>query len=185
MTPEASPPSDAVLVARARAGDDQAFGLLVSRHVRAALAVARGVVGDPDLAEDVCQDALFRVWQRLGDCRDPERFAAWLARAVHRFALNAIRRRRTTPLPDLPEPAAPGPSAQQGMETADLRRRLDQALAQLSAEQRTVVLLFDQEDWPHARIAEALDTTEAMSRQHLMLARRRLRRLLGPEGDRS
>ncbi len=183
MTLEADPRSDAELVARARAGDDLAFGALVGRHARAALAVARGVVGDLDLAEDVCQDALFRIWQRLGDCREPARFAAWMARAVHRHALNAVRRRRTAPLSESGEIVAAGPSAQQNIEAGELKRRLERALAELSVEQRTAVLLFDQEEWSHAQIAGALDTTEAMSRQHLMLGRRRLRTLLGTERE--
>jgi RNA polymerase sigma-70 factor (ECF subfamily) len=179
LTPEADPRSDADLVARARAGDDDAFGRLVQRYARAALAVARGVVGDVDLAEDVCQDALFRVWQRLGDCREPDRFAAWLARAVRRHALNAIRGRRTAPMSEAAEVAASAAPPDRAAEAAELGRRLDRALERLTAEQRTAVLLFDLEGWPHARIAEALDTTEAMSRQHLMLARRRIRELLG------
>lgn len=168
-------------MARARAGDDRAFGVLVARHVRGALALARGVVGDPDAAEDVCQDAIFRAWQRLGDCRQPARFGAWLARAVHRHALNALRRKPTVSLSETDQLADAGPPPDFRVKTAELRRHLEDALRLLSAEQRTVVLLFDLEGWSHVRIAEALDTTEAMSRQHLMLARRRLRELLPKE----
>jgi RNA polymerase sigma-70 factor (ECF subfamily) len=90
-TPEADPRSDATLLERARAGDDQAFGLLIARHATAALAVARGVLGDVDAAEDVCQDALFRIWGRLGECRQPDRFGAWIASAVRRHALKMSR----------------------------------------------------------------------------------------------
>lgn len=173
--------TDADLVLRARAGDEQAFGLLVARHARAALAVARGVVGDADLAEDVCQDAMFRVWQRLDECREPERFAAWLARAVHRHALNAIRGRRTAPLSEAGGLATPAPTPDRVAEATDLRHRLEQALLRLTPDQRQAVLLFDLEGWPHARIAEALETTVEMSRQHLMNGRRELRRLLDKE----
>lgn len=181
LTPDAEPRTDADLVTRARAGDEHAFGMLVARHARGALAIARGVLGDPDAAEDVCQDAIFRAWQRLEDCREPDRFGAWLARTVHRHALNAVRRKPAVSLTDADELADPGRSPDHKADAADLRRRLDQALRLLSAEQRAVVLLFDLEDWSHASIADALDTTEAMSRQHLMLARRRLRQLLSKE----
>jgi len=181
MTPEADPRSDAALLACASAGDDEAFTRLVARHARAAFAVARAVVGDADLAEDVCQDALFRIWQRLGDCRDPERFGAWMARAVHRHALNALRGRRPTLPLETGAIEAAGPEPDRQAEQVDLRGRLDRALRELSGEQRQTVLLFDLEGWSHAEIAETLGTTEAMSRQHLMLARRRLRQLLAPE----
>ena len=43
------------------------------------------------------------------------------------------------------------------------------------------VLLSDLHDWPHDRIAEMLDTSPGMSRQHLFKARRRLRELLGAD----
>jgi RNA polymerase sigma-70 factor (ECF subfamily) len=175
---------DAVLLARARAGDDGAFAALVSRHARAAFLIARAVVGDADLAEDVCQDALFRVWLRLDRCREPERFAAWLARAVRRHALNALRGRRRSEALDARDLPAGGRSPHGAAELADLRTRLDRALLQLSLEQRQAVLLYDLEGWSHVEIAASLGTTEAMSRQHLMLGRRRLRRLLAPEESR-
>lgn len=163
----------------ARAGDDRAFGALVDRYATRAFAVARSVVGDADAAEDVCQDALFRVWQRLADCRDAERFGAWLLQAVRRHALNDIRARRLTS--DLSHHAASGPLPDRAAELADLRRNLAAALGRLEPEQRQAVLLFDLEGWSHADIAAVLETSEAMSRQHLMLGRRRLRALLAKE----
>ena len=139
--------------------------------------MAQAVVADIDLAEDVCQDAIFRVWKRLAECRDPNRFGAWLARAVHRHALNALRQRRGEPLDgvQLDSPAA-GPDVR--AEQADVAARLERALACLSLEQREAVVLFDIEGWSHGEIAILLETSEAMSRQHLMLGRRRLRQLL-------
>lgn len=176
-TLQADSRSDAILLACARAGDDQAFALLLSRHSRTAMAIAYAVSGDMDQAEDICQDAIFRVWQRLEECRDPERFGAWLARAVHRLALNSLRQKRGERLEGMElEAAAPGPDIR--AEHADDRIRLERGLKQLSREQRRVVILFDLEGWSHAEIAELLETSEAMSRQHLMLGRRRLRELL-------
>jgi RNA polymerase sigma-70 factor (ECF subfamily) len=141
------------------------------------LAIAYAVAGDLDLAEDICQDAIFRAWQRLGECRDPARFGAWLSRAVHRHALNALRRRRGERLEELElEDLTPGPDV--GAERADTITRLERGLNQLSGQQRQVVILFDLEGWSHGEIAELLETSEAMSRQHLMLGRRRLRELL-------
>ena len=169
--------TDAALVAAARSGDDAAFAALVNRHARAALAVARAVVGDADVAEDVCQEALFRVWQHLDDCREPDRFATWLAVAVRRHALNALRGQRTTfELSHDLVSESRGP--ERNVEADEELRALQSAMEKLSSEQRQAVLLFDLEGWSHAEIAESLGTTEAMSRQHLMLGRRRLRMLL-------
>jgi RNA polymerase sigma-70 factor (ECF subfamily) len=181
-TPEADARSDAALFACARAGDDHAFGQLIARHAQVAFVVARGVVGDVDLAEDVCQDAMFRIWRHLEECREPERFGAWLARAVQRHALNALRARRETQPLDAQDVASTRPAPDREAETADLRTRLDQALLQLTPEQRQAVLLFDLEGWSHAQVAEMLGTSAAMSRQHVMLGRRRLRQLLAEGG---
>lgn len=177
-TPDADPRSDAELFAAARSGDDHAFAMLATRHARAALAVARGVVGDADAAEDVCQEALFSAWRRLDQCREPGRFGAWLASTVRRHALNALRgpRREPNDWHDVPSDQR-GPDRL--AEDADARARIEAALRQLSPEQRQAVLLFDLEGWSHAEIAALLETTEAMSRQHLMLGRRRMRQLLG------
>lgn len=170
------------MYAAARTGDDRAFATLATRHARAALAVARGVVGDVDAAEDVCQDALFQVWRRLDQCREPHRFGAWLATAVRRHALNSLRGQRTE-ANELHHVASDRRGPDRLAEDADARSRIDAALRRLSPEQRQVVLLFDLEGWSHAEIAALLETTEAMSRQHLMLGRRRMRQLLGSEED--
>lgn len=183
-TAESDARLDTELFDAARQGDRDAYGVLLKRHGRAAYATALAIVGDPDAAEDVCQDALFRIWQRLGECRAPDRFAAWMASAVRRHALNAIRSRPPRAPLDPESVLWPGPSPDRHTEQVELRSRLLQALAGLSTEQRQAVLLFDLAEWPHARIAEALGTTEAMSRQYLMQGRRRLRRLLeGKEND--
>jgi RNA polymerase sigma factor (sigma-70 family) len=145
--------------------------------------VAHAVVADIDLAEDVCQDAMFRVWKRLAECREPDRFGAWLARAVHRHALNALRHRRGEPLEGIHlAVTSPGPDIR--AEQADLTERLGRALGQLSVAQREAVVLFDMEGWSHGEIAALLETSEAMSRQHLMLGRRRLRELLEGKEER-
>ena len=142
------------------------------------------MVVDPDLAEDVCQDALFRVWQHIGDCRSPERFGPWLAQAVRRHALNALRSRRPVVPLDAQTLADPDAGPARRAERSDLTARLGRALGQLSPEQRQAVLIYDLEGWSHAEVAAALGTSEGMSRQHLMLARRRLRKLLAdPEDD--
>jgi len=63
----------------------------------------------------------------------------------------------------------------------ELRRELEFALSELGETRREVVLLHDLEGWKHRDIAEALEISEGMSRQHLMVARRTLRERLGME----
>jgi RNA polymerase sigma-70 factor (ECF subfamily) len=172
---------DASLVARARLGDAAAFGTLLRRHFRAAYLVALAQVGNDADAEDVCQDAFVRCWERLPDCREPSRFGGWLVRIVRNTAHNRREYLRVREV----EPAEVGANvaspvfADTAFQTAELRDLLLQALARLTLVQREVVLLHDLEGWLHAAIAERLGLSEVMSRRHLSDARRKLRQLLG------
>lgn len=172
--------SDAVLVERARSGDGAAFEVLVRRHLRAAYAIALGILRNPADAEDVSQDAFVRALERLDEC-DPERFAAWLLRIVRNTAISAQRRRRVRqamPLEwangarSLSDPA-------KDAERSALRERLLEAMEPLPEKQREVLLLHDLEGWRHREIGEALGMPEGTVRYTLFQARRAMRERLG------
>jgi RNA polymerase sigma factor (sigma-70 family) len=161
------PDSDAALVARALAGDAHAFESLVRRHFRAAYD-----------ADDVCQDAFVRAWERLADCREPHRFAAWLAQIVRNRARNRLayfRIRRVLPMAAAEHRASAGASPHADAEREELRRALLAALGGLPRVQREVVMLHDLEGMKHGEIAELVGCSEGMSRRHLSDARRVLR----------
>ena len=181
MSSASAAESDAALVARTRAGEAAAFEILVRRYFRAAFLVALARVGERADAEDVCQEALLRSWQRIHECRDPSRFAAWLIRIVRNTALNRreyLDVRATAPL-DLTSPYAAPDRTDHLTDQRELREQLEAALAEITVDQREVVLLHDLEGWPHAEIAGRLEISEVMSRRHLSDARKRLRALLG------
>src|SRR5437867_2689575 len=115
MASEAQPPGgapriehgdEAALVARARAGDRAAFGVLVERYAAPARRVARAVLDDPDDADDAAQDALLAALVKLHQY-DPRRsFGPWLMRIISNAATDRRRRRsvrRAEPL----DPNAP------------------------------------------------------------------------------
>ena len=64
--------TDGLLVSRVRRGDSRAFDRLVRRHLRAAHAVARAKLDNPDDADDVVQDAFIKALERIDDCRNPD-----------------------------------------------------------------------------------------------------------------
>jgi len=85
---------EADLVARARAGDRNAFGVLVERYAGQARRVARAVLDDPDDADDAAQDAFLSALVKLGQF-DPRRpFGPWLLRIVANAAADRRRRRK-------------------------------------------------------------------------------------------
>jgi RNA polymerase sigma-70 factor (ECF subfamily) len=173
--------SDTALVARVRLGDAAAFDVLARRHFRAAYLVALAHVGDGNRAdaEDVCQEGLLRAWERIHDCRDASRFAAWLVRIVRNAAFNRREYLAVRVAEPIEHSTAAAPQrADRAVQRRELRVALDGALAQLTTVQREVVLLHDLEGWTHGDVARSLDISEAMSRRHLSDARKRLRALL-------
>jgi RNA polymerase sigma-70 factor, ECF subfamily len=173
--------SDARLVERARNGDPFAFESLVRRHLKGAHAVALSELADARDAEDAVQDAFINALERLDECRDPAAFGAWLRQIVRNRARSVGRRERVRQTESL-DVAAPRSSLSdpaRDLDRAELRRRLEAALATLTPVQRAVVLMHDLEGYRHREIAAELEIPEGTVRSHLFLARRALRRQLG------
>lgn len=171
--------SDGELVARAREGEEVAFGALVERYMRSAYVVALSVTGRHEDAQDAAQESLLVALERLDECRSPEKFAGWLMTIVRNRARNLVRRevlRDTDPVPD--SARSSGPTPERELETLELRRELTDALDDLPEVQRQVVLLHDMEGWKHREIAERLDLPSGTVRSHLHFARKALRRAL-------
>jgi RNA polymerase sigma-70 factor (ECF subfamily) len=171
--------SDADLVKGARLGDAAAFDALVRRYARPAYAIALSMVGNDDDAADICQDVFVRVMERLEECRWPDRFGGWFFTILRSTAHNYRRRerlRRAAPLEEDTAAARDNPS--RDAEREELRRRMGAALAALPRIESEVVVLHDLEGWTHAALAKALGITEVGSRQHLFVARRKLREWL-------
>jgi RNA polymerase sigma-70 factor, ECF subfamily len=84
------------LAVRARAGDREAFGMLIALHQRAACRVAAAALMNQSEIEEAVQDACVTAWQRIDRLDDPSAFRAWLLRITWRKALD--RRRSLTTL---------------------------------------------------------------------------------------
>jgi len=95
---EAPPPvegcDDAVLVARALAGDSLAEAQIYRRHARALGNLAARLLGSRADAEDVVQETFVTALERLGDLRDPARLRPWLTRVTVSLAQKRLRKRR-------------------------------------------------------------------------------------------
>lgn len=86
-------PREAGLVRRARDGDSDAFGELVTTHQQAAFRVACLLAGDPADAEEAAQEGFVRAWSALGRFRDDAPFRPWLLAIVGNEARNRRRSR--------------------------------------------------------------------------------------------
>ena len=79
---------DAQLVARAVAGEQRAFELLVIKYQRRITRLAAHMVRDTELAQDIAQETFIRAWRALHQFRGEAQFSTWL----HRIAVNTAKR---------------------------------------------------------------------------------------------
>ena len=171
----------AELVARAKAGDHQAFEQLVIRYRPRIFALALHLTGSPSDADDITQDAFLKAYARLCDFEGRSQFFTWLYRiALHR-ALNIKRdrgRRPTSPLDDPRIKAAIAVDAGGPEHAVVLQESYAHLLAgfdRLSPMLRTTVVLTTLQGLSHKEAAVVLDTTEGTIAWRVHEARRKLR----------
>lgn len=169
--------TDFLTIQRAIEGDERALRALWSQHAPHIDAVVRRLAGDPDLAEDICQEVWIQIFRALPTYRGESQFGTWAHRIAVNRTLNALRRtRRLTKIEtDIEEETV---AVDHGGEKAMLRSVIDAATAQLSPGARTVFLMHDVEGFTHEEIATELGITPGGSKSQLFKARAKLRRLL-------
>ncbi|MFJ8537290.1 RNA polymerase sigma factor [Streptomyces sp. NPDC093591] len=174
---------DGLLAVRAAEGDEDSFAVLVQRHSRTLLALARCMLGNAQDAEDAVQDAFVSAWRRLPEYRHSAQFRTWMYRITVNRCLT-MRRRRLPPLPldAVAEPAtgdewnSPARAAEQNAATAALAG----ALGELDAGQRVCWILRELQGLPYKEIAHVTQTSEQTVRGRLFRARRSLKEAMAP-----
>ncbi len=190
MTIDLSDARDRDLVQRIRRRDGEAFRGLFGRYAPSAMAIARRVVRQPFLAEEIVQEAFLAVW------RNPEGYdqargsvRAWLMGMVHHRAVDLVRReesqRRRAEASQLTETTVVEDPAAQVVDEIGLpeeREAVRGALAELPPEQRQVIELMYFDGLSQSKIAEKLSLPLGTVKSRTLLGMRRLRgRLAGME----
>jgi RNA polymerase sigma-70 factor, ECF subfamily len=167
--------ADSDLMARVAGGDQWAFRALTERHAHAALRLARRILGDEAMGEDVVQEAFLRVWINAPRWRPQAAFRTWLYRIVVNRSLNAKRRVPHLPLDAAPHAAAEQPPADEQLAHDERDRRLAAAIAALPPRQRAAIVLTYQEGLSNSEAADVLDTSVSSIETLLVRAKRALR----------
>jgi len=177
------PSAEAVLVRRARAGETAAFGELVSIYMQRCYYVALGMVGSPQDAEDLSQEAFARAFRARARL-DPDRpFYPWLYQILRRLCFNFTRdtsaRRRKLEyaggwLVAEARSRAAADDPERVRTTDALRERLEHEIAELSPTQREVFVLKEFQGLKYREIAELLDVPIGTVMSRLYAARQRL-----------
>jgi RNA polymerase sigma-70 factor (ECF subfamily) len=168
------------LVERSQTGDRDAFGELVRRLERPLFNVALRILSDREEARDATQTAFVKAWTHLDHFDRHHRFFSWIYRILLNEALNRRRKRRPEALsPDLPDRADTPPAA---LARERARCLVNEAVLELSPDQRDVVLLRHWLDLSYEDIGTRLGVPAKTVKSRLFAARRSLEAKLRTRG---
>jgi RNA polymerase sigma-70 factor, ECF subfamily len=187
--PRDAPPASADLIARARAGDAEAFRELVERHSRAVYRVAYRITGRAEDAEDVVQETFLRAYRQLDRFEARSNFGTWLHRIAANCSVDLLRGRPRREMNEETETlerlgggdthgALPSPErALLGRQIAD---RVAQALDRLSDMERAAFTLRHFEGLSIEEISRALGLRTSATKHSIFRAVKKMRHELKP-----
>jgi RNA polymerase sigma-70 factor (ECF subfamily) len=183
---------DLSLVSKAKTGDPDAFRALVVRYQRKVYAVALGIVKDPDLAWDVAQEAFVRVHQSLATFEGKSAFSTWLFRIATHLAIDTLRKERPGLKDDVDEvreadlegggegilSTALGNDPRANVLRRELAAKIQDALATLSENHRTILVLREVEGLSYEELAQRLGIHKGTVMSRLFHARKNMQAAL-------
>jgi len=189
--------TDEELVARATAGDLEAFNQLVRRWERPIYALAYRTLGREEDARDVVQEAFLRAYRGLRGFKGQAKFSSWLYRITLNLCRDWMRRERRTPVVQVSEGtdpmdladahAVPSESVEELVARREMSAAVARAMAELPEEQRTAIMLKEYQGLTFQEIADLLDcplsTVKTRLYQGLSVLRRRLERRQAEEAS--
>lgn len=175
---------ETALIKQAQKGDVTAFNRLVIHYQEAVYNLAYRIMGQPQAAEDMTQDAFISAYKSLNRFRGGS-FKSWLLRIVTNRCYDELRRRKRRPQSSLEEitdenespaflrsPEA-GPEGQQ--QRVELAQAIEDCLAGLPDDQRITAVLCDVEGYDYNEIANITSATLGTVKSRISRARRKLR----------
>lgn len=184
--------SEALLVGRARRGDEAAIRTLIKANNQRLFRVARGVLRDDAEAEDVVQASYVAAFTRLDGFREDARFSTWITRIALNDALSRVRRRRPQAALEAIDTAMEADAgwsarfpislmplaADSEVSRTEMRNLIEAAIDTVPEAFRVVFVLRDVEGMTLAEIAEHLDVKVETVKTRLHRARGQLRRII-------
>ncbi len=172
---ERSGESVGMLIERCKAGDQAAFGKIVSRYEGMAVGYAFTLLDDRLAAQDAAQEAFVDAYYKLHQLANNEAFGSWLRTIVFKHC-DRIKRRQKAMLVPLDSMQIEVQHSPLDLVTHDERKtRLEQALAQLPVRDRQAAALFYYGDQSHRQVAEFLKISIDTVKNRLRAVRKKLK----------
>ena len=182
--------SDSVAVAQARAGDSNAFRVLVERHSRNLFRLAYRMTGHQEDAEDVVQETFLRAYRQLSKFDDRAGFGTWLYRIAANCSLDLIRaRKRRNERQEAAEEDSPGliqslpdasPTPDRLALSGEVERKVASVMNELSEMERSAFVLRHYEGMCIEDISRTLGVQPNAAKHSVFRAVQKLRRALEP-----
>ncbi|MCE9523400.1 MAG: RNA polymerase sigma factor [Alphaproteobacteria bacterium] len=172
---------DGELVARVAKGDQAAARAIMARHLPKILTLARRMLGEQAEAEDVAQDVFVRVWTHAARWQPGQaKFETWIHRVAINLCYDRLRRKKTAPIDDVPEPVdrTPGPAAK--LFETQMAGAVNEALKRLPDRQREALILCHYQALTNIDAAEIMGISVEAMESLLSRGRRALKVLLKP-----
>ena len=182
--------NDEAAAARAKAGDADAFRVLVERHSRSLFRLAFRMTGNEQDAEDIVQDTFLRAYRRIGKFDERASFGTWLYRITVNCSLDLVRARKRRS--EQSGPANPemddliqslpstGATPDRMAMSGEARQRIAEAMEELSASERTAFVLRHFEGMCIDEVSRVLGCRPGAARHCVFRAVQKLRRALEP-----
>lgn len=169
--------SDGEVVRRVLGGEVELYGVLVERYRQRLGRYATSILNDADAAQDAMQEAFIRAFDSLEMLREPEGFGGWFYRIVTNQCHNLRSRRR--PQTDVAKVRLEAPDRTEArVERDEMAEAIDDALEELTEEQREAFLLKHVQGMSYEQMAEILGAGEDALKMRVYRARDRLREIL-------
>lgn len=182
------------LVRRVQSGEAEAFEELVRAHEKTVYNLALRLVGNPQDAEDMAQEAFLKVYRSLPEFRGESKFSVWLYRIVSNVCLDHLRRQGRRPASSLTTEDEDGEKQQWDVpdESQSPERLLEQKLTReavqrgletLPEDQRQILLLREIRGMSYEEIGQTLDLEPGTVKSRIFRARKKLVAWLLADGN--
>jgi RNA polymerase sigma-70 factor (ECF subfamily) len=172
--------NEAIWLARAQAGDDEAFTYIVEAYQKPVFSLCYRMLGNPNDAEDAAQESFLRAYKHLGRYDSERSFATWLLSIASHYCIDRLRKRRLSTFSidddehDWWQPPDMEPTPEAALVMDEKQIRVQALLADLPPKDRAAITLHYWYDYSYEEIAESLSLSVSAVKSRLYRARRTL-----------
>jgi len=173
---------EGALILRCQAGEKQAYGELVNIYMKRAYYTALGLIGSPEAAMDLSQEAFIRAYRAIKRLDADKKFFTWYYRILKNLCLNYLRdrARHARPFSEVGETTLlkmsdQSEEASKQVERQETKEIVWDAINSLKPQEREIIILKDFQEHSYKEISELLDCPMGTVMSRLYNARQALK----------